>query len=867
MTHPGPRNERIVPRLIEEELRDSFIDYSMSVIVQRALPDARDGLKPVHRRILYAMYEQGLLPERAHRKSATVVGDVLGKYHPHGDSAVYDTLVRMVQTFSLRYPLIDGQGNFGSIDGDSAAAYRYTEARLAPIAIELLADLDQDTVDFAPNFDGRNEEPTSLPARLPNLLLNGSDGIAVGMATKIPPHNLGELVVATRHLVENPDCEVDDLIEFVEGPDFPTGGYIFGYEGLGDAYRTGRGLIDVRARMHVEEGSYGKRSLVVTEIPYQVNKSRIIEQITKAVRSGRISAITDLRDESDRDGLRLVIELKRDADVRKLLKALFLKTQLKTTYGVIMLALVDGRPVQLDLKQALSAFVDHRLSVIRRRAAFEMERAEDRVHVLEGLLTALENIERVIELIRSSTSPAVAADRLCLELNLTQRQAEAILAMRLARLTQLESRKLATERESLTLRIGELRELVDRDDARRHLLDEELTDLASRFGDERRTVILDESRPYPLPSGGDSGSSLILLSRLGYVKAQPVRGGARESMAGAEAMAGRNGDFVTRAFVARSETELLVFTAAGFVKSIAVADLPVGTRSSRGKPLADLVGLAPTDAIVAVHPVPDTTDERFVLTISRQGQVKRTALTEFGNVRGTGIRAAGLSGDDRLLDVRLTDGTADVVLATRKGQMIRFDESEIRPMGRSARGVKGIELSADDAIVGCVCPHRDADLFLVTAAGHAKRLPLTQLRRQGRAGKGLCVLPDRRRAGDLVAVLSVDGDRAIEFETTSGTMIAGSTGDTPSGGRRDAAIPVREIARVGALATVHLRLGGPASVRTETILDSPAEETAGSRLDDELGEIAEVDEGTSPGEIAEVAATVDSQQELGLGAD
>jgi len=859
VTDPGPRNERIVPRLIEEELRDSFIDYSMSVIVQRALPDARDGLKPVHRRILYAMYEQGLLPERDHRKSATVVGDVLGKYHPHGDSAVYDTLVRMVQTFSLRYPLIDGQGNFGSIDGDSAAAYRYTEARLAPIAIELLADLGQDTVDFAPNFDGRNEEPRSLPARLPHLLLNGSDGIAVGMATKIPPHNMNELVAATRHLVEHPDCKVEDLIEFVEGPDFPTGGYIFGYEGIGDAYRTGRGLIEVRARMHLEEGNYGKRSLVVTELPYQVNKSRIIEQITKAVRSGRISAITDLRDESDRDGCRLVIELKRDADLQKLLKALFLKTQLKTTYGVIMLALVDGRPVQLDLKQALTSFVDHRLGVIRRRATFEMERSEDRVHVLEGLLTALENLDLVIELIRNSTSPAVAADRLCLELNLTQRQADAILAMRLARLTQLESRKLVTECETLTERIEELRVLVDKDEARRHLLVSELADLVAKYGDDRRTVILDESQPYPLPSGGDSGSSLILMSRLGYVKAQPVRGGAGDGMAGAAAMAERTGDFVTRALLARSETELLVFTAAGLVKSLSVADLPVGTRSSRGKALADLVSLAPDDEIIAVHPVPDTMDERFVLTISQQGQVKRTALTEYGNVRGAGIKAAGLSDDDRLLNVWLTDGTADLVLVTRQGQMIRFDESEIRAMGRSARGVKGIELEAGDFLVSSICPHRDDDLFLVTATGRAKRLPMTEVRRQGRAGKGLSVLPDHDRAGDLVGALSVGGDRPVVFETASGETIDGNTGATPTGGRRDAAVPLRDIARIGTVAAVHLRVGGAGP--------DPIEDEPTSRLTEEVAPDEDVtpDEDVDPAEAAPPPGL--AQQELGLDAD
>jgi DNA gyrase subunit A len=855
VTHPGPRNERILPRLIEDELRDSFIDYSMSVIVQRALPDARDGLKPVHRRILYAMYEQGLMPDRDYRKSATVVGNVLGKYHPHGDSAVYDSLVRMAQTFSLRYPLIDGQGNFGSIDGDSAAAYRYTEARLADVAIELLADIGQDTVDFAANFDGSNEEPTSLPARLPHLLLNGSDGIAVGMATKIPPHNLNELVAATRHLVENPECAVEELIEFLEGPDFPTGGYIFGYEGIGDAYRTGRGLIEMRARMHLEEmrarmhleeGSYGKRSLVVTELPYQVNKSRIIEQITKAVKSGRISAISDLRDESDRDGLRLVIELKRDADVPKLLKNLFLKTQLKTTFGVIMLALVKGRPVQLDLKMALHEFVEHRLGVIRRRAAYEMDRAEDRVHVLEGLLVALDNIDRVIELIRSSTSPAVAADRLCVELDLTKRQAEAILAMRLSRLTQLESRKLATERDSLAERIDELRLLVEEDSTRRRLLIDELNDLAIRFGDERRTVILDESRPFPLPSGGDAGSSLVLLSRLGYVKAQPVRGGAGEGMAGAKAMSERGGDFVTQAFVARSETELLAFTAAGLVKSLRVADLPVGTRSSRGGSLGQLMDVSADDAIVAVHAVPDTSDERFVLTISASGMVKRTALSEYGNVRGSGIKAVGLAGDDRLLDVHLTDGTTDVVIATRHGQMIRFDETEIRTMGRSARGVKGIELSSGDSVVGSACPQADDDFYLVTSEGSAKNLPLTELRRQGRAGKGLTVLPDRESAGDLIGIVAGPGDRPVVFEGTSGAIAEGRTGASPSAARRDAATRIRTIPGFGEIRGVHPRIGGTVSVP-----DVAAVETV------------EHEQGAEP--ISAAAGL--EQQELGLGSD
>ena len=803
--------ERIVPRLIEEELRDSFIDYSMSVIVQRALPDARDGLKPVHRRILYAMYELGLLPARDHKKCATVVGDVLGKYHPHGDSAVYDTLVRMVQEFSLRYPLIDGQGNFGSIDGDSAAAYRYTEARLAPIALELLADIDMETVDFVPNFDGRLDEPTSLPSRLPNLLLNGSDGIAVGMATKIPPHNLRELVGATDYLVENPDCEVDDLIELIEGPDFPTGAYIWGWEGIGDAYRTGRGLIEVRARMHVEEGSYGKSSLVVTELPYQVSKSRVIEQITKIVRAGRADDITDLRDESDRDGLRLVIELKRDANLEKLIKTLFLKTQLKTTFGVIMLALVDGRPVQLDLKGALSSFVDHRLDVIRRRAEFELVRSEDRAHVLEGLLTALDDIDRVIELIRASTSPKAAADRLCAELGLSDRQAEAILAMRLARLTQLERRKLKDELDQLAARIEELRHLVERDDVRRSLLRQELSELALRYGDVRRTEILDEQEPFPLPSGNGGESSLVMLSRRGYVKSQSVRGSG-DGVAGAEAMEERDGDFVTQAFVARGDTQLLCFTASGSVHAIPVRDLPPGTRSSRGRPLLEFLELDPDDSVVSVISVTEFEPDRFVLVVTAQGQVKRTPLEDYSNVRGGGIRATGLGSGDEVLAVHLTRGQSDILLATSKGQVIRFGEDEVRPMGRSARGVKGIDIDSDDALVSALLPRRDASLVVTTENGHAKRVPFTEVRRQGRAGKGIAILPERGTSGDLVGVLEAQPGDFLMLEIAGAEVVAVEADSIREKARRGASIRIPSLARrAGPVTGVYPLRSAPAS--------------------------------------------------------
>ena len=809
------RNERIVTRLIEEELRDSFIDYSMSVIVQRALPDARDGLKPVHRRILYAMYELGLLPEREHKKCATVVGDVLGKYHPHGDSAVYDTLVRMVQEFSLRYPLIDGQGNFGSIDGDSAAAYRYTEAKLARVAMELLSDIDHETVDFIPNFDGRLQEPTSLPARLPHLLLNGSDGIAVGMATKIPPHNLRELAAATDHLVRHPDCSVEDLVELVEGPDFPTGGYIWGWEGIGDAYRKGRGLVEMRARIHLEEGMYGKTSLIVTELPYQVNKTRVIQQITKIVRSGRVDAITDLRDESDRDGVRLVIELKRDADLKKLIKTLFLKTQLKSTFGVIMLALVDGKPEQLDLKQALQCFVDHRLDVIRRRAVFEFNKSEDRAHVLEGLLTALDHIDRVIELIRASTSPKSAADRLCAEFGLSQRQAEAILAMRLARLTQLERKKLVEELEALHGRIEELRHVVEEDPARRDLLRSELAELVVRYGDDRRTEILDESEAFPLPSGESGESSLVMISRLGYAKALAVRGSG--GMSGAEAMAERDGDFVRQAFVARGSTEILLFSAQGSVHSVQVKDFPRGTRSSRGKQISDLVELDPGDRIVSVVPVPEFDDEKFLLFVTRDGQVKRTGLSEYSNVRSGGIRAIGLSEGDEVMMVRPSVGTGDLLLATKEGLAIRFSEDEVRTMGRTARGVRGIEVGKGDSLVAALAPRRDTDLLVVGAAGFGKRVPFTELKRQGRAGKGMALLPDTDRAGSLVGILAVHPGDLGMAEMASGEIVPISVEALPVKPRRGPSVRIDALSeRAGPIIAVHPLRISSGGERTET---------------------------------------------------
>lgn len=825
MVKPSFQHERILPRLIEEEMKDSFIDYSMSVIVQRALPDARDGLKPVHRRILYAMHEMGLRPDRPYKKSATVVGDVLGKYHPHGDSAVYDTLVRMVQEFSLRYPLLDGQGNFGSIDGDRPAAYRYTEVRLAPIALELLAEIELDTAEWRPNFDGRLQEPETLPARLPHLLLNGADGIAVGMATKIPPHNLRELLSAADHLIDHPECEVADLMSHVTGPDFPTGGYIWGRDGIRQAYETGRGLVEMRARIHVEEGAYGKRLLVITEIPYQVNKTRVIEQITKMVRQGRSDAISDLRDESDRDGIRLVIELKRDADPRNVVETLFKRTQLRTTFGVIMLALHEGRPREMTLKEALQYFIDFRLEVIRRRATYELGQSEERAHIVRGLLTALDAIDRVIEIIRGSREPKSAASRLRRELKLTEPQAEAILAMRLSRLTALEHRKLDGELDQLEARIAELRQLAEHEEHRKQSLRSELSRLTSLFGDGRRTEIL-EGDSFPLPSGGADGAVLVLLSRRDYVKALPIRAGA--GLSGAEAIESRAGDYVRRAFLCRGSDRLLIVSAAGSAYTPHVSDLPLETRSSRGRALSEFVALAADDRVVSATPVGEWKD-RFLVTVTRKGQVKRTELAEYANARAGGIIGAGLSGDDEVVAALVTDGSAELVLATRAGRAIRFAEQEIRPMGRSARGVRGIDMPAGDEVVAAEAPHRDASFCLATTLGYGKRLPLTELRLQSRAGKGVGILPDRDKAGDLVGFVELRGDDRLMWELDSGELVASDGNRLQPRSRRAATVRVLKglkgeaVVRALHVAAVGQNAGEDASVAEDA---SIAEDTS-----------------------------------------
>ncbi|MGH7546484.1 MAG: DNA gyrase subunit A [Gemmatimonadota bacterium] len=780
------RRERILPRFIEEEMRESFIDYSMSVIVQRALPDARDGLKPVHRRILYAMWELGLEPARAHKKSAAVVGDVLGKYHPHGDSAVYEALVRMAQDFSLRYPLVDGQGNFGSIDGDPAAAYRYTEARLTPLAVELLRDLDKDTVDFRPNFDERLFEPEALPASCPQLLVNGSDGIAVGMATRIPPHNLNEITAAADALLARPNLSLDKLIERVEGPDFPTGGLLCGREGIEQAYRTGRGRLVMRGRMHVEPGLYGKTTLVVTELPYQTTKSRIVEQIAGLARAGQLEGLSDIRDESDRDGVRVVIELKRDTDPKKLAAQLYKKTQLESTFGVITLALVDGVPRELNLKEALEAWIRHRLQVVVRRARFEHTAARDRAHILEGLLKALARIDEVVAILKGSRTPEAAAQKLRKTLRISAAQADAILAMRLARLTSLEHKKLSDERAALKRRLKELESLLESEDLQRKFIRKELAELAQRFGDTRRTEILDDGAKFPIPTLGAEEEFQIFTTWLGYVKAMPVRSARRaDERSAAEVLEQREGDLVTDAFLCRSDDALLAFTADGTVHAVRAKDLPRGTRASRGRPLAQILELGSRVEIVAVFPMGASAGERFVVTLTLKGKIKRTSLSEYRNVRAGGILGCKVERGDAIVAAGVTDGSADLVIVTASGQAIRFAESEVRAMGRAAAGVRAIALGRKDTVVGFAAASRDSVLAVGTERGLVRRIRAAEMRRQSRGGRGVSVLSGEREPGAVVGVVELrPGDRVSAITAMGATLVLDDAAESAEAGLR-----------------------------------------------------------------------------------
>jgi len=773
MTAPNQR-ERILPRLIEDEMRESFIDYSMSVIVQRALPDVRDGLKPVHRRILYAMNELGLLPGRPHKKSATVVGEVLGKYHPHGDAAVYDSLVRMVQDFSLRYPLVDGQGNFGSVDGDNAAAYRYTEARLTPLAVALLDDIEKNTVDFVPNFDDRLQEPTVLPGRLPNLLINGSSGIAVGMATNIPPHNLREVAAAVNHLVDHPDSSVSDLRHFIKGPDFPTGGFIYGSDGITECYETGRGRIVMRARAQVEEKeSSGKSQIVVTEIPFQVNKARLVEQIAELARAKKVTDVSDLRDESDRDGMRIVIELKRYANPSVVLNQLFKHTQMQTTFGAIMLALVDGVPQVLDLKQILQCYVDHRHEVVTRRTQFDLDEALAREHILEGLKIAVDHIDEVIEIIKKAKDVPAADAALRKRFELSEKQSEAILNMRLARLTALEVDKLEDELKEVRKLIKELRIILASKPKRMGIVKEELNEVVARFGDDRRTAIVADQQDFTIEDLIAEEDMVITVSHGGYIKRIPVTTYRRQRRGGRglNGMGTKEDDWVEHLFVASTHDYVLFFTQNGQVYWLKVYDVPQGGRAARGKPIINLIGIKPTERITAFVAVREFDDTHFVIFATALGTVKKTVLSAYGNPRASGINAINIEPGDELIDVQVTDGSNDLVLATRGGMSIRFHEKDAREMGRATGGVRGIELEQDDRVIGMVVIRRDATLLVVSEKGMGKRSELAEYRVQHRGGKGIITLKVTERTGAIVALKEVQPADELMLITRHGVII------------------------------------------------------------------------------------------------
>jgi DNA gyrase subunit A len=773
MTAPNSR-ERILPRLIEEEMQQSFINYSMSVIVSRALPDVRDGLKPVHRRILYAMNELGLVPGRGYKKSATVVGDVLGKYHPHGDGSVYDALVRMVQDFSLRYPLVDGQGNFGSVDGDPAAAYRYTEARLTRVAMAMLEDIDRNTVDFQPNFDDRLQEPTVLPSKIPNLLVNGSSGIAVGMATNIPPHNLREVVKAVHLLVDNPEATIGELRKAIKGPDFPTGAYIYGRAGIKEAYEHGRGRVVMRARAQIEEKETSNRSqIVVTEIPYQVNKENLVKTIAELASEKKIEGIVGINDESDKEGMRIVIELKRDIIPNVVLNQLYKHTQMQTTFGVIMLALTNGAPKIMNLKELLQHFIDHRHNVIVRRTQFDLEAAQAREHILDGLKIAVDNIDEVIKIIRKSEDTAEADERLRKRFGLSEKQSDAILNMRLAKLTGLEIEKLDAELKEVRTLIKELKGILASKPKRMNILKEEMEEVAAAFGDDRRTEIVADQGEFTVEDLIAEEDMVITVSHSGYIKRIPITTYKRQRRGGR----GLNGadlkadDWVEHLFIASTHDYLMFFSDKGQVYWLKVHEIPQAGRAARGKPVVNCIAIKPDEQIAALVPVREFSEDQSLIFATRQGTVKKTVLSAYGHVRTTGICGINIEKDDELIDVQVCDQNSDIILATKDGMSIRFHHSDVRDMGRATTGVKGIELERGDEVIGMVVVRRDASLLVVSEKGYGKRSELADYRVQKRGGKGIITLKKTEKTGPIVALKEVIPQDELMMITRHGVII------------------------------------------------------------------------------------------------
>ncbi|MBD7939570.1 DNA gyrase subunit A [Cytobacillus sp. Sa5YUA1] len=771
---------------ISEEMRTSFLDYAMSVIVSRALPDVRDGLKPVHRRILYAMHDLGMHSDKPYKKSARIVGDVIGKYHPHGDSAVYETMVRMAQDFNYRYMLVDGHGNFGSIDGDSAAAMRYTEARMSKISMELLRDINKDTIDYQDNYDGEEKEPVVLPARFPNLLVNGTSGIAVGMATNIPPHQLGEVIDGVLALSENPEITIPELMEIIPGPDFPTAGLILGRSGIRKAYETGRGSITLRAKVEIEQKSNGKEVIIVNEIPYQVNKARLIEKIADLVRDKKIDGITDLRDESDRDGLRIVIEVRKDANANVLLNNLYKHTALQTSFGINLLALVDGQPKVLNLKQCLEYYLAHQVVVIRRRTEFELRKAEARAHILEGLRIALDHLDEVIKLIRGSRTTDIAKEGLMTQFELSEKQAQAILDMRLQRLTGLEREKIEEEYASLIQLIAELKAILASDEKVLDIIREELTELKDRFNDERRTEIVSGGLEHLEDEDLIPQENIVItLTHKGYIKRLPVstyraqkRGGK-----GIQGMGTNEDDFVEHLLTTSTHDHLLFFTNKGKVYQAKGYEIPEFSRTAKGIPIINLLGIEKDEWINAVIPIEDFVDDWFLFFTTKRGISKRSPLSSFAHIRTNGLIALGLKEEDELISVRLTNGEKEIIIGTKNGLLIRFPEDAVRSMGRTATGVKGITLSAEDEVVGMEVLEEGDNILVVTKKGYGKQTPVDDYRIQGRGGKGIKTANITEKTGDLVTMKAVRGEEDIMLITTGGVIIRMGVEDISTMGR------------------------------------------------------------------------------------
>jgi len=769
----------VIPINIEDEMRTAYIDYSMSVIVSRALPDVRDGLKPVHRRVLYGMAELGLYHNKPYKKSARIVGEVLGKYHPHGDASVYDTMVRMAQEWSLRYPLVDGQGNFGSIDGDSPAAMRYTEARLKRIAEELLADINKDTVDFQPNFDDSLQEPTVLPAKIPNLLMNGASGIAVGMATNMAPHNLTELVHGILAYIDNPDITIEELMQHIPAPDFPTGGIIYGYKGVKSAYKTGKGRVVIRGRAEVEETKNGKQQIVVTEIPYMVNKASMIEKTAELINEKVIEGISDLRDESDRQGLRIVYELKQGAIPQVVLNNLYKHTQLQSSFSINNVALVKGRPVVLNLKDLIYHFVEHRHEVVVRRARYDLNEAEKRIHILKGYLVALDHLDEVIQLIRAAIDPDTAKQQLIERFALSEIQAKAILDMRLQRLTGLERNKIIEEHDRVAAQIKELKEILDNKSKRMDIIKEELREIQQKYGDERRTDIVHAAGDISIEDMIPDEAMVITVSHQGYIKRTPLAEYRTQSRGGvgAKGVSTKDDDFTEHLFIASNHNYLLIFTEFGKVYWLKVYQIPEGSKTSKGRAIQNLIQIEPDDKIRTILNVPSLDDEdyinnHYVIMCTEQGTIKKTSLEAYSRPRQTGINAINIVDGDRLLDVEITDGDAHIIIATREGQAIHFHESDVRPMGRTATGVRGISLAEGDVVVGMVCvSNEDEDLLVVSEKGYGKRSKVSDYRITRRGGKGVRTMNITGKTGKLVGIKAVSDEDEIMIINKSGITI------------------------------------------------------------------------------------------------